>query len=552
RQGVEVVFGIPGMHNLPLFEALRRSGIRVVAATHEQGVSFMANGYSRATGRVGVFITMPGPGFTNAFTGIAESLLDSCAVLAIVTAVAATDGKRYHVHEVPQLELARPIVKGAFRAAAASDVAGQLELAWDLATAGEPGPVALEVATEALWGRVEGRPVGGLPRPTGAAPADAPALDRVVERLRGAKRVGLVVGQGAAGVAGEVTALAEWLSAPIATTASGRGCLREDHPLSLGFAWKPGGLERANAILSGCDLVLAIGAKLSENGTGGYRLALGDNLIHADAAGTVLGANYVTSLALAAPAEAVLPGLFARRDEFGPCPGDAVIEDIRRERSAAEAQAARADAGVSLLFGDREYGSDRFFGALRRLLADDDIVVTDSGYHEILAMQGLAVLAPRTLLTPSDFQSTGYGVPAAIGAALAHPGRRVVAVVGDGGFAASGFELLTAAKERVNLLTVVLNDGCFGLLRRMQEESYGATCAVDLLNPDLGGLAASLHAHYVLAAGEPEQALAACLGRQGPVLLEVPVLHSRKGALRRLARRFRGEAREALLRQSGL
>ena len=154
RRGVKVVFGIPGVHNLSLFEALRRSNIRVISATHEQAVGFMANGYSRTTGTTGVFVTVPGPGFTNAFTSIAESFLDSCAVVCIMIGVRNDIDRKFQLHEIQQIDLAKPIAKAVFTVSRADQVFELAEEVLQVAESGEPGPAILEIAANALWERV--------------------------------------------------------------------------------------------------------------------------------------------------------------------------------------------------------------------------------------------------------------------------------------------------------------------------------------------------------------------------------------------------------------
>ncbi|CAG0967938.1 partial Acetolactate synthase isozyme 1 large subunit, partial [Anaerolineae bacterium] len=267
REGVEVVFGIPGVHNVYLFEALRRAKIRVVIATHEQAVGFMANGYSRATGKTGVFVTVPGPGFTNAFTSIAESLLDSCAVIGIVTGTRNDLAKEFQLHEIHQVDLARPIVKQVYQVSKASQVAENARTAFRLAQSGEPGPVILEIAANVYWERApftQSETKQTLEEPGRDEDAN---IHQVVALIKQAKHIGLFVGQGALDAAEQITQIAEWLVAPVATTVSGRGCLREDHPLAVDFRWGKHGVELTNQVFAKCDLVIAVGAKFSENGT---------------------------------------------------------------------------------------------------------------------------------------------------------------------------------------------------------------------------------------------------------------------------------------------
>lgn len=541
RRGVKVVFGIPGVHNLLLFEAMRLAGLRVVPATHEQAVALMANGYSRATGKTGVFVTVPGPGLTNAFTGVAEALLDSCAVVGLVTGVKRDLRQKFQLHQIEQVELVRPIVKSVATARQAGEVAGLLEQAFRVAEAGEPGPAILEVPANVL-----GEHVHDDPTPEGTEPARqlSPEVERdlalAMERIRQSGRVGMLVGQGAADASAMVRAMAEWLCAPVATTQSGRGCLREDHPLSLGFGWLKSGLEAVNQLFDTCDLILAIGLKFSENATIGYRLRLKSPLIHVDASREVIGQNYPAELRLPMDAREFCERLMAQKNLLGPREDRTLVEAIAAQKASCVRQQEESER-IRFHVGSVACAPHEFFGALRRVLPEDAVVVTDSGYNQILVNQNFPVLAPRTLITPTDYQSMGYAVPAGIGAALGLPQRKVVAVAGDGGFMMSGFEILTAVRQSVNLLVIVLNDASFSLIREAQENLFGVATSVDLTPPAFEALARSLHVHYQPEAGGLEGTLRAGLQHKGPVLLEVKVQHPSMSAVTSAKLRWRRE-----------
>jgi acetolactate synthase-1/2/3 large subunit len=552
RRGVKVVFGVPGVHNLSLFEALRRSNIRVVSATHEQAVGFMANGYGRTTGATGVFVTVPGPGFTNAFTSIAESFLDSCAVVCIMTGVRNDIDRKFQLHEIQQIDLAKPIAKAVFAASRADQVSELTEEVFRVAESGEPGPAVLEIAANALGERVA--PQSEVERNENATSQFRDGemeLNRVIDRIQRSKRIGFFVGQGAAHAAEKVKSVAEWLMAPVATTLSGRGCLREDHPLSLGFSWAGEGMASVNRIFDTCDLILALGVKFSETGTRGYGLELEAPLIHVDASDRVFDRNYPAILTLQMDVGEFLDQLLERKARLGPREDNEVLEAIEEQRAVQPSPSMEGEDKIRFTLAGQSCSPSRFFNTLREALPDDAVVVTDTGYHQVLATRHLRVFAPRTLITPSDYQSMGYGIPGAIGAAIALPHKTVVALVGDGGFAMSGFEVLTAVREAVDLTVVLFNDGYFGLIKEIQEHSFGATCGVKLATPHFKTLAESFGMHYHVAIGDIEDTLAKCMERRGPTLLEVRVTYPKRGMMFKAKRRWKRDLKQSARRLFG-
>ena len=506
--GVDTVFGLPGTQNVVLFDALRRSRLRTIVPTHELAAGFMANGYARASGRVGVVAAIQGPGFTYALTALAEARHDSAPLLLITGA--PEESRRFALQALDQTAMAAPVAKAVIRGRSGAALADDVARAHALALSGEPGPVVLELP-------------GSDSAEAATAPAQAPAIkgdssaEALEALLRRARRPIFYLGQGCAAGAASLLRLVEQLGAPVATTLSGRGILPENHPLSLALDQLPHGVEQLNRMIASSDLVLALGCKLSHNGTAGFRLALPpDRLAHVDASDEVLGANYPARLLLQADA----PGLLARlasatwsRSEW------------RSEELVACRQAARSDPPAEPAVQDiRPSTPAGFFTALRTALPDDAILVLDSGQHQMLARRHFPVLAPRGLIAPSDYQSMGFGLPAAIGAAVAAPARPVVALIGDGGLAMSGLELLTAVRERIPLLTIVFVDGSLGLIRSQQIREFGHTHGVALDPVDLAAFAAATGARYVRLEGDdPARLLGGAGAGSRPVLVEVSV-----------------------------
>jgi acetolactate synthase-1/2/3 large subunit len=518
--GARAIFGIPGTQTVPLFEALRRSSLCTVLSTSELGAAFMAGGWARVTGRPGVLVTIPGPGFTWALTGLAEAWLDSVPLLHITGAPPDTAGRRFRQQELDQAAIVRPMVKAVLHARTADELAGLAREGLRLACAGEPGPVVLECSTAAMTAEASSEDPF-----LHSSPPPVADLAELSSRLRAARRPMLFVGQGVAHCGARFSRLAAALGAPVVTTAAARGVLPEDDPLAMGFDGLRSDPSALNQLFQATDLVLVIGAKLGHNGTCGYQLQFPrDRLVHVDASSAVLEANYPASLAIQADADAVLDALEAqdvRRSAWLPEELAGWRERLRRQ--AAHLPEPRIGGGSAATF----------FAGLRQALPRDAILVLDSGLHQILARRHFEVLAPQGLLLPTDLQSMGFGIPTAVGARLGQPGRPVVALVGDGGFAMTGLELLTAVREELSLIAVVLVDGQLGQIRMQQIRDYGATHAVALHNPDFSLLAAAIGATYSLVDEDIGPVVRDALARGGVTLIEVPVGDS--PAMRRAA-----------------
>lgn len=518
--GIELVFGLPGTQTLALFEALRTAKLRTIVATHELSASMMANGYYRASGKPAALLTIPGPGFTWALTGLAEAALDSAALLHLTCAPVTSPGKAFQLQVLDQAAVAAPLVKRVFTLDRARDALPVLSAAHAESLAGEPGPVLAQVASK-IWGDTtsgEGTPE----RERDATVAvDAASIAAVADAVTGARHSLLLLGQGCHGASDDAVQLAERLRAAVVTTTSGRGAVAEDHPLSLGFELGGNHSQTLNALIEASDLVLAIGCKFSHNGSRGFRLRLPrEKLIHVDASTHVLGANYPARHEVCADAGAFMAALLTRlpaRNEggFGP-------EELAGWRSRCNAERLHG------LLEPRIHGvpsgkPEAFFAALRCALPRESCLVTDSGQHQTLARRHFPVLCPRGLITPTNLQSMGFSIGAAIGACLADPSRPVVALIGDGGLAMSGLELLTAVRERLRLTVIVFVDGKFGAIRKQQLEEYGRAFGTLLPDLDCAAFAAAAGAAHLRLESDPEATLRAALASPAVTLVEVAV-----------------------------
>ena len=511
---VDRVFGLPGVQNIELFDALADAPFATFAPTNESAVVFMADAHARVAGKIGVAVVTAGPGLTNALTGIAEARLDSSPVLVLVGASGET-AKCFQLHQIDQGAMVKPLVKGCFKPATAAGIPQVVLNAVELACQGEPGPVAVEIASSLLMERIRFLQPRHSPLP---AVLDLSAqLDDAATRLRKSPTIGIYAGAGAMGAADEIKALAELLQAPVATTISGRGVLAEDHPLSVGYGFGRAGTAVAWRAFRKVRTLLAVGCKYGETATGAYGVKPPPEHIHIDVNPAVLGANYPVSLAIAADAKTVLGGLVARLKKSRR-PVNAALQDfIKQGRRRSESKAlAKTNEAVT---------PSRFLRSLRQRLDRDAILVTDSGAHQFWALSDFPVFTPRSFIAPADYQAMGFSIPAAIAAKLAFPARQVVSLVGDGGFLMSGFESLNAARWDAKIIIVVFRDGAWGLIKEAQQRVYRRTPFTEIPNPDFGHLAGGLGlAHFkVDTDADIGSAIGGALAARNPVLIEVNV-----------------------------
>jgi acetolactate synthase-1/2/3 large subunit len=536
--GIDCVFGLPGTQVVPVFESLRRRGLRVVVPTHEMAAGFMAMGYARASApaRPGVLITIPGPGFTYALTALAEAKLDGVPLIyvTLVPTRSADGGPGFQA--VDQTAMARSVVKDIIEVADADGVAGGVARAAALAVAYPQGPVLLHIVEGALGG-ASGAPAAALTTRT-AEPVD---WSGVLASLREAQRPAVVVA-GDFDVPG-LGILAARDHVPVCVTAAARGVVPDDHLWCLCFDDQRTPLAVLNEFLETVDFCLVLGGQLSHVATAGYELKLLEARMTWVRPGPGVGeGNYGRARSVTGEPRDLLDQW---RRTGGAPKSRWSAEDLRtwRSRLAREREMALPEPKIQGAGGEGGGDSaEAFFSGLRRGLPRESIMVTDSGLHQALVRRHWSVLEPRGLLFPSDFQSMGFGIPAAIGVHLAAPERPVVALVGDGGFLMSGFELLTAVKETIPLVVIVFNDGKLNLIRLQQLREYGREHGVALPHLDFEQFAQAAGVSYFLVDGDPARTIHDALDAGGPALVEVRVGDS--AAVTRT--RVKGLARETV------
>jgi thiamine pyrophosphate-dependent acetolactate synthase large subunit-like protein len=515
RLGVELVFGLPGVHNLPIWKALSNSSIRLVGVRHEQTAAYAADGYARATGRLGVAVVTTGPGAANTLGATGEAMAASSPVLVIATDTATTLRRegvyRGTLHETrDQTAMFVPVTKAARVLGSAEEIAGAvLELGVEALSA-PSGPVYLGVPTNLLSEEVaSGEPAVLSTGPEVAPPVPAGALDRACELLADASAPLIWAGGGAlrAGAGPLVGELAVKLAAPVLTTFMGRGLLGPEHPCAVpGPAHAP----EVGALWDEADLVLAIGSDFDGTNTQNWLMPPPPRLIAVNVDEADASKSYLPDLTLLGDARAVLEQLVPR---VGARDGLAALE---------QRLAAIGSAIVAWVHDDDEEAA-RFLEIVHRALPPDAVVVTDMCIPGYWLAGYWQAPRPRKLGYPLGWGTLGFGFPASLGAALAGAGP-TVCVCGDGGFMYACGELATVAQERIPLTVVVVDDGGYGMLRFDQELAGEEPFGVDLVGPDFVALAGSFGLPAISVEGfgsEFERALRGALAAAEPNMIVV-------------------------------
>ena len=523
-EGVPFTFGIPGTHNIELYDSLGRSTrVTPVLVTDEQSASFMADAVSRSSGTLGCVNVVPGAGLTHALSGIAEAYLDGIPMLVLGCGVRTDAGSMaYQLHDIDQMGMVAPVTKAQLKPEQGSQIYATIRQACRIARTAPAGPVFVEIPVNHYLFRHDSRiDEWAAPAPFRAEPTPE-ALGRARELVAASGRPLLYLGLGAAAAGSDLVALAERLQAPVATTIQGKGVFPETHPLWLWCGFGRAAPPFARRIAGSCDLTLAIGCRFSEVGTGSYGLEPPGPLVHVDIDDAVLGRNYPAAAKVAADAGAFVTALL---DGLEPRGSDAGLRGaIRKGHEKVQAeQAARSGDGVAPPF---------LLRSLQDVYGPDAIFTTDSGNGTFLAMESLRLERPRSFLAPVDYSCMGYAVPAALGAALACPERRAVALAGDGAFLMTGLELLTAAQLGLPVTILVLRDRELAQIAQFQQTALARKTASELPDYDLAAFCQAVGVDYLSLRSEADvhEVLHQALQRHDdgrPVLVEVEIDYSK-------------------------
>ncbi len=464
REGVEVVFGIPGGANLPLNDALGLSGLRFVLTRHEQGASHMADGYARATGRPGVCFATSGPGATNLVTGLATANMDSIPVVAITGQVRTDAIGSDAFQEADITGITRPITKHNFLVKDIRDLRRTLQEAFYIATSGRPGPVLVDIPVDIQRAKIEfdweekiemrsyNPTVKGHPG----------QIKKAIELIREAKRPLLYVGGGVvlSGASEALLRLAEKANIPVAWTLMANGAFPPDHVLHLGPLGMHGKYS-TNIAMQKCDLMIAAGSRFDDRVTGKLQeFSPNSKKIHID----IDPANIAKVVHTHCPVVGDLKGVLSEIADGVP--------KLDHSEWIKEIQEMDRKHPLTYKQDDDIVRPQHVISELRRLTKGDAIVTTGVGQHQMWAMQWYWCNKPRRFLTSGGLGTMGYGYPAALGAKFAFPDKTVVCIDGDASFQMTSCELSTATMEKCPVLIVIINNYFLGMVRQWQELFY--------------------------------------------------------------------------------
>jgi acetolactate synthase-1/2/3 large subunit len=486
RQGVTDIFGYPGGAILPTYDAMLDYPIRHVLVRHEQGATHMADGYARASGKVGVAIATSGPGATNMVTGIATAMMDSSPIVCITGQVGSklVGSDAFQESDVTGVTL--PITKHNYLVTRADEIAPTFREAFEIAASGRPGPVHIDITKDAQQSSCEFDWDSAVPKKPEFRPdwsARPEEFQRALELINAAERPLILAGHGImlSGAMDVVRAFAEKANIPVSQTLLGIGGFPASHPLSLGMMGMHGEAW-VNSAIQQADLLLAFGMRFDDRVTGNLKTyALNAKKIHFDIDAAEINKNVRVEVGIVGDLkeslEVLMPGLKAGDRakwiaHIGELKGDSAVRDIQNLPDSGHLYAAHV------------------INDLWRVTHGDAIIVTDVGQHQMWEAQYYHHDKPRSLITSGGLGTMGFALPAAIGAKLACPDKEVWVVVGDGGFQMTMCELATIVQEQIDINVAIINNGYLGMVRQWQEFFYERRyAATPLLNPNFQKLA---------------------------------------------------------------
>lgn len=500
-EGVTTVFGYPGGAILPAYDALRKFPIHHVLTRHEQGAAHMADGYARASGKVGVAIATSGPGATNLVTGIATAMLDSIPIVCITGQVSSKVLGSDAFQEIDITGITLPITKHNFVATRPEDVAPMIREAFQIAQSGRPGPVLVDITKDAQQGTAIFNFDDAVPaafRPHPMLRAESSEMHRAIELMRASKKPVILAGHGIilSAAEREVLAFAERYQIPVATTLLGLGAFPASHPLALGMMGMHGE-SWVNHAIQQADLLLAFGMRFDDRVTGNLAsYAQNAKKIHIEIDPSEINKNVKVDVALIGDLKEVLNTMeplihdksyaadsstnnttTAWLREIREMKGDAAVRDIINLPDNGHLYAAHV---INDIWQEAK--------AAGRL--DKTIIATDVGQHQMWEAQYFKHEDTRTLITSGGLGTMGFALPAAIGAKMARPDCDVWCIAGDGGFQMTASELSTIQQEGLHINVAVINNGFLGMVRQWQEAFYDKNYACSpILSPDFVKLA---------------------------------------------------------------
>ena len=522
HEGVETIFGYPGGANMPMYDAmLEFPSLHHVLTRHEQGASHMADGYARATGKVGVAFATSGPGATNLVTGIGTAMMDSVPMVCITGQVSASaiGGDAFQEMDVTGITL--PITKHNFLVTSADQIAEVIQDAFYIARSGRPGPVLIDICKNAQIEETEYIVPDEIEMPGYQPPnhASAEEMEHAAELIANAKQPVILAGHGVlkSGAMEQLRDFAMKTQTPIAMTLLGLGAVPASHTLSLGMMGMHGEACANNAIQK-ADLLLAFGMRFDDRVTGNLRTyAPRARKIHIDIDPSEISKNVAVDVALIGDLKTVLTDL------------EPIVPPVDHEEWLDQIAEWKADTKRRDILSWPDDGKLYAAHIVRDLwgaTGGGSMLTTDVGQHQMWAAQYYHMEQPYRFLTSGGAGTMGYGLPSAIGAWFGDKERNVWTIVGDGGFQMTMPELGTAIQEGANVKIAILNNGFLGMVRQWQDLFYDKRySAVQIGSPDFTMIAAAygIPARRITSRDEVEEAIAFANETPGPVLLEFTV-----------------------------
>ncbi|RLI04359.1 biosynthetic-type acetolactate synthase large subunit [Candidatus Bathyarchaeota archaeon] len=522
RQNVEVIFGIPGGATIPIYDVLYDTDdIRHILMRHEQCAAHAADGYARASGRVGVCMATSGPGATNLVTGIANAYMDSSPIVAFTGQVPRPFIGKDAFQETDIVGITTPITKYNFQVPEVSEIPRIIKKAFYIATTGRPGPVLVDLPkdTQIETDEIEfdddieirGYRPNYEPHPI--------QIGRAADLLANAEKPVIIAGGGiiASGASSELVALAELLQAPVSTTLMGKGCIPENHPLSLGLLGMHGTIA-SNIIVSEADVLLAVGMRFSDRTTGNIEKFCPDaKIIHIDIDTAEIGKNIQPHVPIVADAKRALNALYEQ-----------LVQKFRKkERTAWMRRIEELKQQHEEMGNKSGLSPPRLMKELRKMLPEDAIITTEVGQNQMWAALYLKAYKPRAFISSGGLGTMGFGFPASLGAKVACPDVPVVDIAGDGSFLMTEQDLASSVAEKIPVIVIILDNRFLGMVAQWQRLFYDRRySSIDLgKTPDFVKLAEAFGAQgiYVGSLSEFRKAVQTALKSDVTTVIDVPI-----------------------------
>ncbi|MDE7057397.1 MAG: biosynthetic-type acetolactate synthase large subunit [Lachnospiraceae bacterium] len=516
EQGVDTVFGYPGGAILNIYDALyKHKEIRHILTSHEQGASHAADGYARATGKVGVCFATSGPGATNLVTGIATAYMDSIPVVAITCNVGTSLLGKDSFQEIDIMGITMPVTKYSFIVKDVTDLADAIRRAFKIARTGRPGPVLVDITKDATANKTEYTeqiPEKVVPNTTTIKDAD---IEQAVEMIQAAKKPMIFVGGGAiaSNASKELLEFVEKVDAPVCDTLMGKGAFSGEHPLYTGMLGMHG-TKYANFGVARCDLLITVGARFSDRVFGdASRFASHAKILQIDVDPAEINKNIMTSANIIGDVKEVLKRLTPCLEQQEHTEWIGYVEDLKTR--------------FPLKYKEEGLTGPYIIEEIYKATKGDAIICTEVGQHQMWAAQYYKYSKPRTLLTSGGLGTMGYGLGASMGAKVAMPEKRVINIAGDGCFRMNMNELATAARYQIPIIEIVINNHVLGMVHQWQElfyeRRYSSTVFHD--KADFAKVAEALGCKGIRVTTKEEftKALMEAFASDGPVVLDCQI-----------------------------